>query len=758
MNIELDWESLLEFNFDDENLLKESNNIIAFVPHINENNQFDAYSNDYKKLISVESILKDKSYYEVKYSIITRHLINMDDYYLILKQNQINYEENFTNSQLSSSNISLNKSKSKSKSKISCISGERTIKDLNEFKLGYTKKLLQIFENEKMTGKEFEEYARRTLYLMFLMIKKDNYKILNPKNANLKILDNFLQKYFMNNKIILFKEDTCEIDIIINDFEKKDLEQLINNYQNNFYFTEELHLNKLNEKFNIIGEIARNLIYQSNSKKKQINNYIELIDKLNNIKNENIKKNTNESKNNNNNIIKPNEFEESQNNISLSENSEKVIDKTNIDLQKILKSFELKDISKDNIFIILTNGPYLLFKIVFDITNELLKRNNFDDNYLKQQIEKYETIFKNLTDSKKNIFEKIKNLYIIFLNLRKKNIHHCVMYLGTNSENLKDDNIFKNVELIENNMKYKENSKEFYDFVVIKKLKNGIVNMLNIKDEFDEKYDLFIKNVNKKFSDNKIKQNILEKIKIKNSFKLKLNIYFHEEKKVVNQSDNFIIKTNILENIDNKQYLFDLIENLMRKKENKEIYLILLPQNKAFPYLSFNNDNLFINYLENKELNKDISFRFKYNDFCERFLKDEFENFSKTKFDYKKEISFDFDNFDFSFVAKTINNKIKPEFTIDENNLRSVYDIIDVGSEINDNLIMKIVDNIEKTTNKKDNSNLRKAIRKNVTKLEENIKLKLFYDYFIKIILKDACIKSTIEKFKDLNDDILNIL
>ena len=282
--------------------------------------------------------------------------------------------------------------------------------------------------------------------------------------------------------------------------------------------------------------------------------------------------------------------------------------------------------------------------------------------------------------------------------------------------------------------------------------------MLNIKDKFDEKYDLFIKNVNKKFSDNKIKQNILEKIKIKNSFKLKLNIYFHEEKKVVNQSDNFIIKTNILENIDNKQYLFDLIENLMRKKEKKEIYLILLPKDKAFPYLSMGNDNLFINYLGNKELNKDISFRFKCIDFYERYLKDEFENFSKTKFDYKKEISFDFDNFDFSFVAKTINNKINPEFTIDENNLRSVYKIIDVGSEINDNLIMKIVDNIEKTTNKKDNSNLRDAIRKNVTKLEENIKLKLFYDYFIKIILKDACIKSTIEKFKDLNDDILNIL
>ena len=293
MNKESEWDSLLEFNFNDENLLNENNNIIVLNPDNNKGEaiKFDTYYNDYKKLISVESILKDKSYYEVKYSIITRHLINMDDYYLIPNQNQIDYEENSTNSPLSSSKISLNKSKSKSK--ISNISGEHTKQDLNELKLGYTKKVLQIFENEKMTGKEFKEYARRTLYLMFLMIKKDNYKILNPKKANLKGLDKFLQTFFINDKNRLFKEDTCEIDIIINDFEKKDLEQLINNYQNNFYFTDELHLDKLDEKVNIIGKITRNLIYQSDSKKKQINNYIELIDKLKIIKNGDIKTNTN---------------------------------------------------------------------------------------------------------------------------------------------------------------------------------------------------------------------------------------------------------------------------------------------------------------------------------------------------------------------------------------------------------------------------------------------------------------------------------
>ena len=373
MNIESEWESLLEFNFNNEDFLKENNNIVVLSPDNNKDKQFDIYYKDYKKLISVESILKDKSYYELKFSIITRHLIHMDDYYLILKQEQIDYEENSTNSQLSLSKISSNKSKSK----INNISGEYTIKDLNELKLGYTKKLLQIFENEKMTGKEFEEYARRTLYLMLLMIKKDNYKILNPKKANLKGLGMFLQKYFINDKNSLFKEDTCEIDIIINDFEKKDLCQLINNYQNNFYFIDELHLDKLDEKVNIIGEIARNLIYQSDNKKKQINNYTELIDKLKIIKNGNVKKNTNKPKDNINIDIKSDETKDINDNNCLSEKSEKIIDKTNIDLQNILNTFGLKDISKDNIFIILTNGSYLLFKIVFDTTNELLKRDDF---------------------------------------------------------------------------------------------------------------------------------------------------------------------------------------------------------------------------------------------------------------------------------------------------------------------------------------------------------------------------------------------
>ena len=152
------------------------------------------------------------------------------------------------------------------------------------------------------------------------------------------------------------------------------------------------------------------------NKKKQINNYTELIDKLKIIKNGNVKKNTNEPKDNININIKSDETKDINDNNCLSEKSEKIIDKTNIDLQNILNTFGLKDISKDNIFIILTNGSYLLFKIVFDTTNELLKKDDFDENYLKKQIEKYDNILKNLTDSKKIYLKKLK-IYIIFFEI-----------------------------------------------------------------------------------------------------------------------------------------------------------------------------------------------------------------------------------------------------------------------------------------------------------------------------------------------------
>ena len=427
----IDWEELLNFN-DDKS---DNQNIDLIDLEINKNDkQLSIYQNDYQKLVSIETILKNKSYYQTKYLIITKHLINMDDYYLSLEKKM---DETFGNSNRANSmNSSQNSNKSKKISK--------TKEDLNILKLGYTKKLLEMYENEKMTGKEFEEYAKRTLYLMFLMIKKDNYIIYNPKSVNLKGLDQYLMSYEKNKK---FNIERCEIDIIINDFQKADFNELINNYLDIF------------KKFKIIRE-------NINKKSKEDNNIFG--------NNDNSEKNDTDNKN-------VHDYSESQNDEIITfekkEGYEK-IDK-NQNLQKILNSFNIKDISKENIFLIITNGPYLLFKIIFEILEKVLKDENQNIYDIENKIEEHNDILTKLCESKRNLKEKVKNLYSLFKDLRKENINHCVLYIGTNSENLKDTDFFQINSIINNSENIEELKENINEFTDIINLKNEIRNILS---------------------------------------------------------------------------------------------------------------------------------------------------------------------------------------------------------------------------------------------------------------------------------------
>ena len=108
----IDWEELLNFN-DDKS---DNQNIDLIDLEINKNDkQLSIYQNDYQKLVSIETILKNKSYYQTKYLIITKHLINMDDYYLSLEKKM---DETFGNSNRANSmNSSQNSNKSKKISK-----------------------------------------------------------------------------------------------------------------------------------------------------------------------------------------------------------------------------------------------------------------------------------------------------------------------------------------------------------------------------------------------------------------------------------------------------------------------------------------------------------------------------------------------------------------------------------------------------------------------------------------------------------------
>ena len=423
---DIDWETLLNFNYDKN---EDSDIDLNDLEIYKKDEELSIYEKDYKSLVSADSILKNKSYYQIKYSIIAKHLINMDDFYLIL--------ENIQNKTVEKSN-SLSSIQSENKSKISISSGSEIKNDLNNFKLGYTKKLLDIFENEKMTGTEFEEYARRTLYLMFLMIRKSDYVIYNPKKIILNRLTYFINKYSEKKESFTFVKKESEIDVIINDFEKDDFYKLLEKYPNNFYFKEQLHLKELKDtKFNVVGEIERNLINQSNKKLHQVLNYINILKYLNLIREINTRLNGSDkiilSEDKLKALNKDINFEQDSKDLEKSISSKK-------DLEGILKSFYLKDISNNNIFLLITNGPYLLFRIIFNILNEILsaQKDIFDKQYVENKIQEYNNILTKLTESNKSIFKKIEDLYNLFSNLRKNNINHCVLYIGTNSENMKN--------------------------------------------------------------------------------------------------------------------------------------------------------------------------------------------------------------------------------------------------------------------------------------------------------------------------------
>jgi len=130
----IDWEELLDFNDEEET---PKNIEIYPLETMYQDKQFEIYKNDYNKLVSIESILKNKSYYQSKYAIIARHIINMDDYNVIL-QRIINetFEESISSKSIHLVNIqNISETKNKQKNSESEIK-----KDLNEFKLGYTKK------------------------------------------------------------------------------------------------------------------------------------------------------------------------------------------------------------------------------------------------------------------------------------------------------------------------------------------------------------------------------------------------------------------------------------------------------------------------------------------------------------------------------------------------------------------------------------------------------------------------------------------
>lgn len=276
------------------------------------------FFDDYCKVSYLEDIKENDVYLINKWKLVFFHCIELDDYFLKLhnktlpnnknkgdkkgqnkKNNSLDYHyknnlsfDKITPKKNKSGNINKNDSNSKdnnlgqlsnsrsidrnnsSNTEIENeILNEESITNLSEFKLKEAKQSLQIYENEKIGGNEYEDKCRRILNLMLIFIKKDNYKLLNPKKISIQYFIKLLNIEELE-KIKLTKSDAFEIDVVINNFKVSDLKKLIENYSSHFFLKEKMKLDDIiEENINFFGEISKNFILQISNKYEQIKTY-----------------------------------------------------------------------------------------------------------------------------------------------------------------------------------------------------------------------------------------------------------------------------------------------------------------------------------------------------------------------------------------------------------------------------------------------------------------------------------------------------
>ena len=226
-----------------------------------------------------------------------------------------------------------------------------------------------------------------------------------------KIIDKDKSKkneYINGNSVMSSLE--VEFDIVIKNITKDIILNIEQNFKGNIIYSSEL--NSLDEKKNyqIIGEVAKNILYHSSNKFKQINKYVDII-----LINETLK------------------------------NFEHIDDKDKEIIKLLFDNLNL-NYYDDKIIMIFTDGSYV----------NLLKAIKY--------YEKQENIFLSNRE-KKDIQNFIKMIDL----LRKSKIPFIIFYMPNDIRNNKDDFLIehaKNLNEIKNNLKddiYKSYSLKFID-------------------------------------------------------------------------------------------------------------------------------------------------------------------------------------------------------------------------------------------------------------------------------------------------------
>ena len=240
---------------------------------------------------------------------------------------------------------------------------------------------------------------------MLIFIKKDNYKLLNPKKISIQYFIKLLNIEELE-KIKLTKSDAFEIDVVINNFKVSDLKKLIENYSSHFFLKEKMKLDDIiEENINFFGEISKNFILQISNKYEQIKTYFASFKILEMLNKENCAISLEQKKN-------------------------------------IFSSFGLEQNKNKNIFFIITDGSYLILKFTFDVISQIDKKKTEKkiDTIIDECINENKEIIKYLMQYK---FDNLKNLiyrtYLALKYMDSNNFRYCIFFIGD-----KDNNRFEN--------------------------------------------------------------------------------------------------------------------------------------------------------------------------------------------------------------------------------------------------------------------------------------------------------------------------
>ena len=685
-------------NYEEDEEIKKIIDNLSDVPKIDEKEENNL--KEYSNLCEFKLVKQNPQYYLSKWSIILNHLINLEDFFYYLQKDDKTEEKNISNG--NGLNIIDSQSEDEENSSLSSINKSKSLldskfeNDLYNFKLNYFKKSLNIYENELIGGDSYERYAKRMLSLMLILLKVDRYEFINPKKILIEQLKNYYFENFMENITLDESNNTFEIDLVINNFSKTDLNLLIDKFKNHFFFVDQLKLNEVDSKVNIISEICRSKIFQSQRELTQEKIYLNILKILEGLRNKNI------------NPIK-----------------EKY--------KGLFESLMIDNINNDNIFILITDGSYILLKIAFEIVNDILKiKKNEDENendtrsLIKNEIEAKKNTINNIIGNKFNYLENlIYNFYQILNSLRKNNIRHCILYLGEETGNEYEESMLLfSKNLLNSNKTYNDE-----DIIINYNMKKYIKELISLRGELTKQLKIYGEKLYEKLENNKDDIiNIFKDLSINKKDFIRIKILFNSTPRILTEIQKIKLLSNLY--IEEEEYDLKKLDNLIYNSLNINfdiIILILEIIDLKVVRISKKNPIIYpINTINEDELKKLLVY----------FLEDDKRNFSfypKSSFKRTEKLNF-----------KNLSEKIKEELGV-EINIEEIKGYMDIGldKEI-ESLLNKIflnTQNVKKLIklNEDDNDkieSLKIISNENVKLLEDNIKASTFYDFVYYSFLK----------------------